>query len=125
VLVSLILIPLFAALLQLGFALYVRNTLAACAQEGARYAADADIVAQGGAAMTSAATDHATSCVGNSLPASFAQGVTSTTPIVTNSGGEQVSVVEVQIASPFPLIGLFGAGPQVLHVKADAMQEQP
>ena len=122
---SLILIPLFAALLQRGFALYVRNTLAACAQDGARYAADANIVAQGGAAMTTAATDHAASCVESSLSTAFARAITSTTPTITDSGGEQVLVVEVQIAGPFPLIGLFGAGPQVLHVKADAVQEQP
>jgi hypothetical protein len=123
--VSLILIPLFAALLQLGFALYVRNTLAACAQEGARYAADANIAAQGEAAMTNAAISHATTCVNGSLSTSCAQGITATTPAITDSGGEPVLVVEVQIASPFPLVGLFGAGPQVLHVKADAMQEQP
>jgi hypothetical protein len=123
--VCLILVPLFVALLQLGFALYVRNTLAACAQEGARYAADANLVALGGSAMTDAATSHAASCVRSSLSSSFAQGITATTPAIADSGGAPVSVVEVQIASPFPLIGLFGAGPQVLHVKADAMQEQP
>ena len=125
VLVSLILIPLFAALLQLGLALFVRNTLAACAQEGARYAADANIVAQGEATMTDTAAEHAATCVGSSLSTSFAQGITSTTPVITDSAGQPVAVVEVQIASPFPLIGFFGAGPHVLHVKADAMQEQP
>jgi hypothetical protein len=123
--VSLILVPLFLAILQLGFALYVRNTLAACAQEGARYAADEDIVLQGDSAMAGAATQRATTCVTESLPDSFAQGISASAPNITDTSGEPVSVVEVQISSPYPLVGLFGAGPHVLHAKGDALQERP
>lgn len=125
VLVSLILIPLFMAIVQLGFALYVRNTLAACAQEGARYAADEDIVLQGDATMAATATERATSCIQDSLSGSFARGVTASTPAITDGVANPVLVVEVRIASPFPLVGLFGLGSQVLHVKADALQERP
>ncbi len=124
VLVSLILVPLFAGILQLGLALYVRNTLAACAQEGARYAAAEDIVRSGNAAITNAASQRATSCVTDSLPGSFANGITASTPVL-NSGGGAVPVVEVEIASPFSLIGLLGVGSGVLHATGDAMQERP
>ncbi|HEY0869443.1 MAG TPA: TadE/TadG family type IV pilus assembly protein [Acidothermaceae bacterium] len=125
VLVSLILIPLFLAILQLGFALYVRNTLAACAQDGARYAADENIVIQGDSAMIDSATQQAMTCVKESLPDSFGGGITATVPDITDSAGVPVLVVEVRIAAPFPLVGLFGIGPQVVHAQGDAMQEQP
>lgn len=42
VLVSLLVVPLFVGLLQLGLYLYVRNTIAAAASEGAHYAAVID-----------------------------------------------------------------------------------
>jgi Flp pilus assembly protein TadG len=123
--VSLILIPLFVAILQLGFALYVRNTLAACAQDGARYAADENIVIQGDTAMTDAATQQATACVKESLPDSFAGSITAAVPDITDSAGVPVLVVEVRISAPFPVMGLFGLGPQVLHAQGDALQERP
>jgi Flp pilus assembly protein TadG len=125
VLVSLILIPLFIAILQLGVALYVRNTLAACAQDGARYAADENIVIQGDNAMTDAATQQATSCVKESLPDSFAGHITAAVPGITDSIGTPVLVVEVRISAPFPLVGLFGLGSQVLRAQGDALQERP
>ena len=125
VLVSLILIPLFMAILQLGLALYVRNTLAACAQDGARYGADANVVVQGDVAMADAATRQATRCVNESLSGSYAQQISASAPIVTDSAGDPVRVVEVRIASPLPLAGLFGLGPHVLHAQGDALQEQP
>lgn len=125
VLVSLILIPLFTAILQLGLALYVRNTLAACAQDGARYGADANVVVRGEAAMADAATRQATRCVEESLSGSYAQRISASAPTVTDSVGNPVRVVEVRIASPLPLVGLFGLGPQVLHAQGDALQEQP
>jgi len=121
----LILIPLFMAILQLGLALYVRNTLAACAQDGARYGADANVVVQGDAAMADAASRQATRCVEESLSGSYAQRISASAPTVTDSAGNPVRVVEVRIASPLPLAGLFGLGPQVLHARGDALQEQP
>lgn len=125
VLVSLILVPLFMAILQLGLTLYARNTLAACAQEGARYASAENIVLQGPDAVTAAGAARATSCVDSSLSTSFSQAVAASTPVVNDPTGGPVQVVEVQISAPMPLVGLFGIGPQWLHVKADAMQEQP
>ncbi len=124
VLVSLLLLPLFVAILQLGLALYVRNTLAACAQDGARYAADADIVAQGGSAMVTAAVDHTTTCVDQALSPAYSKGIAASTPSVLDANGVVSPVVEVRIASPIPALGMFGLGSAVLHVKADALQEQ-
>ena len=121
---TLILVPLFVAILQLGIALYVRNTLAACAQDGARYASNADIVAQGADAMSAAATASTTSCIGQSLSSSFAQHVTASAPALPDGAGGEVDVVEVRVSSPVPVIGLLGLGAQVLHVQGDAMQEQ-
>lgn len=124
VLVTLILVPLFVAILQLGLALYVRNTLAACAQDGARYAADADIVAQGSAAVSAAATDTTTSCIEQSLSSRFAQSVIGGSQTLPDAGGGQLQVVEVRVSSPVPVFGFFGLGIGALHVQGDAMQEQ-
>jgi hypothetical protein len=112
------------AILQLGLALYVRNTLAACAQDGARYGSDANVVAQGDQAMADAATRQATRCVEESLSGSYANRITASAPTVTDPAGGSVRVVEVRIASPLPLAGLFGLGPQVLHAQGDALQER-
>ena len=46
-------------------------------------------------------------------------------PLVTDSAGSPVRVVEVRITSPLPLAGLFGIGPQILRVQGDAVQELP
>ena len=120
----LVLLPMFVAILQLGLALYVRNTIAACAQEGARYGADADFVRQGPDMMTARASDRTTSCIASSVSSSFSRDVTASTPMVDGDGGS-VAVVRVQVASPLPVFGLFGLGEQVLHVQGDAVQEQP
>jgi hypothetical protein len=125
VLVMLVLLPMFVAILQLGLALYVRNTLAACAQEGARYGADADFVRQGGDVMAARAADRAASCINGSISSAFSRNVIASSPLLADGGGGQVAVVEVRVASPLPVLGLFGLGDQVLHVQGDAMQEQP
>ena len=75
--------------------------------------------------MADAATRQAARCVVESLSASYAKQITASAPIVTDSAGGSVRVVEVRIASPLPLAGLFGLGPQVLHVQGDALQERP
>ena len=42
VLVSLVLVPLVLGMMQVGLVMYVRNTLASAAHEGARYGATID-----------------------------------------------------------------------------------
>lgn len=121
----LVLLPMFVAILQFGLALYVRNTIAACAQEGARYGADADFVSQGADAMIARASERTTDCINSAISASFSRNVSASTPVLDAAGGAPVAVVEVQVASPLPAIGFFGIGDQVLHVRGDAMQETP
>lgn len=75
--------------------------------------------------MAAAAMGQATRCVDESLSQSYAQRITASAPTVTDSAGGPVRVVEVRITSPLPLAGLFGLGPQVLHVQGDALQELP
>lgn len=122
-LVMLVLVPLFAAIVQLGFTLYVRNTVAACAQEGARYGADADFVSQGGDVVVAQATQRATTCVDSSLPARYA-GAVSASPADSIVDGVAVPVVEVRIDAPVPVFGMWALGGATITVKGDALQEQ-
>jgi hypothetical protein len=121
----LVLLPMFVAILQLGLALYVRNTIAACAQEGARYGADADFVSQGADVMEARAADRTRSCIDSSVSSEFSRNVSASAPLVTDAGGAPVAVVEVRVASPVPVFGFLGLGDQVVHVRGDAMQERP
>jgi Flp pilus assembly protein TadG len=95
-LVSSLLVVLFLAILQVGVALHVRNTLVAAAAEGARYGAAADRSAVDGAAKTR-------EIIGASLPGSYAVDVTSGYQII---GG--LDTVVVQVRAPLPLLGLVG-----------------
>lgn len=96
VLVSSLLSVVFVALLQVGLALYVRNTLVACAAEGARLGARADSTPAAGVARTR-------ELVAASVSAGFAQRVTATT---TRSNG--VEVVTVEVVASMPVVGLLG-----------------
>jgi Flp pilus assembly protein TadG len=111
-LVGVLLTFLFLALLQLGLALHVRNTLAASATEGARYAANADRSPSDGAAVTR-------QLIRDSLADSFAVGVSSGTETV---GG--VPTVYVQIDARLPLVGLLGPA-RGISVRGHALEEAP
>lgn len=111
-LVGILLTALFLALLQLGLALHVRNTLAASAAEGARYGANADRSPADGAAVTRA-------LVMASLADSFAEGVTSGTERVNG-----VLTVYVQVDARLPLVGLLGL-PRAISVRGHALEEAP
>ena len=87
---------LFLAVFQVGLALHIRNTLIACAAEGARLGARADAVPEDGAT-------RARALIGDSLSPRFARGVTAD---VVETGGVQVVVVEV--LAPLPVIGPLG-----------------
>ena len=67
-LVLVVLVPVFLGILQLALVLLVRNTLAAAASEGARYAATLDRSPDDGAARTRAQIEGA-------LAARFAEDV--------------------------------------------------
>jgi Flp pilus assembly protein TadG len=127
VLVALILVPLFLAILQLGLGLYVRNTLAACAQDAARYAADEDIDIRGSDAVQQAAQAGATACIDSSLSDSFAGDITGTATISTPKGdvAGSVAAVDVEVAAPLPMVGFLSVGGLQVRVSGHALQEQP
>lgn len=110
-LVSVLLTVLFLALLQLGLALHVRNTLTASAAEGARYAANADRSPEQGAQVTR-------TLIRDSLADSFANGVTSGQETV---GG--VPTVFVQVEATLPVVGLLGL-PRGIRVRGHALDEE-
>lgn len=109
-LVTTLLTVLFLGVLQVGLALYVRNTLVACASAGARYGADADRDPGDGAV-------RARLLVSRLLSQRYASSVSSG---VEYSGG--APVVVVRVSAPLPVVGLVGpAG--VLTVSGHALRE--
>jgi Flp pilus assembly protein TadG len=111
-LVGVLLTVLFLALLQLGLALHVRNTLTAAAAEGARYAANADRTPDDGAAVTK-------QLIRDSLADSFADDVTAGTERVSGA----VTVV-IRVRARLPVIGLLGPA-RSLSVRGHAVEESP
>jgi Flp pilus assembly protein TadG len=109
-LVTILLVFLFLALMQLGLALYVRNTLVASAAEGARYGANADRTPGEGA-------QHARQLIRDALADRYANGV--------SAGYEDVAggrTVYVQVTTSLPLVGLLGPA-RALRVRGHAMEE--
>jgi Flp pilus assembly protein TadG len=109
-LVGVLLTFLFLALLQLGLALHVRNTLVASAAEGARYGANADRTPADGAAVTR-------QLIRDSLADSFAGDVTSGTETV-----DGVVTVVIRVNARLPVFGLLGP-PRAISVRGHAFEE--
>jgi Flp pilus assembly protein TadG len=110
-LVGILLTFLFLALLQLGLALHVRNTLVASAAEGARYGANADRTPADGAAVTR-------QLIRGALADSFADDVTSGEETV-----DGVSTVVIRVDARLPLFGLLGP-PRGISVRGHALEEE-
>ncbi len=112
VLVLAVLVPIFLGILQLALVLLVRNTLAAAASEGARYAATLDREPADGVARTREQVTGA-------LAARFAEDVEARRVLVEGAPG-----VEVTVRVVVPALGL--GGPAVeLTVSGHAIEEQP
>ena len=94
--VSILLTTLTLAVMQLGFALLVRNTVLDAASEGARYASLAGNSAADGVARTQELLTTA-------LGAEYAQGVSTAT--VEYLG---VTTIEIMVDAPLPLLGPLG-----------------
>lgn len=105
---------LFLGVVQLALSLHVRNTLVACAQEGARYAANADIAV--GPDPAAGAVAAARRCITTALPDDYANDVTAQ---ALDLGG--VPVVEVTVRATLPLAGPWG--PHSLTVRGHALLE--
>jgi Flp pilus assembly protein TadG len=109
-LVSVLLLTLFLGLVQLGIALHVRATLAACAAEGARAGARADRAPADAAATTR-------QLVARALPDRFAEDVTARQELVD---GTPTVVVEVRAA--LPVVGFLGPD-RMLTARGHALAE--
>lgn len=108
--VSGLLSVLFLAVFQVGLALHIRNTLIACASEGARYGARANATPQDGIART-----HR--LITASLSDQYADHVTAETAVVNG-----IAVVRLRVEAPLPILGRLGPG-RVLSVQAQAFSE--
>lgn len=100
---------LFLGVLQLGTVLHVRNTVADCASEGARYGGLADRSAADGAARTQ-------TLLRASLGQRFAGDVSAARVSV-----DGLPVVRVTVRAPLPVIGLLG--PRSLTVVGHGLVE--
>jgi Flp pilus assembly protein TadG len=106
--VMLVLVPVVLGILQVALVLFVRNTLASAASEGARLAATRDRGPEDGAALTRAQIDGAVS-------GKFAQDV---------SARQTGDTVEVTVHARVPALGL--GGPSIeLTVTGHAVEEPP
>jgi Flp pilus assembly protein TadG len=110
VLVLLVLVPFVLGIVQVALVLHVRNTLAAAAAEGARYAATADRGPAEGEAVTREQVDDA-------IAGRFARDVAVSR---TTIGGQPMVVVTVRAS--VPALGLGGPG-VALEVSGHAVEE--
>jgi Flp pilus assembly protein TadG len=110
VLVSVLLVTLFLAVVQLGLALHVRNTLVAAAAEGARYGANGDRDAADAVARTQ-------EVIASSLSPGFVGEVTAGYEDV-----DGVPTVVVQVRTTLPLVGWLGPS-RGLVVQGHALDE--
>lgn len=94
VLISLIFFPLVLGIIQLCLFLHVRNTLVACAQEGARKAANFDATLEDGRKRTY-------DCVAGALNPKFAEDIRAIPP------HGNPPAVEMRIKAVMPPLGFF------------------
>ena len=108
VLVMVVLVPVVLGILQVALVLYVHNTLASAASEGARLAATRDRGPADGAALTRAQ-------IAGAVSGKFAQDV---------SARQTGDSVEVTVHARVPALGIGGPGID-LAVTAHAVEEAP
>jgi Flp pilus assembly protein TadG len=108
VLISILLVSLFLALVQLCIILYVRNVLVSSAAEGARYGANVNLTAADAKTKTEAV-------IAREITGNITSAVTS-----SEAGG----LVQVDVSAPIPLFGLFAPAHSVtLRVTGHAVAE--
>lgn len=111
VMIMVLLVPLFLGIFQVGLVLHVRNTLTACASEGARYGANFNRDASDGVARTR-------ECIGSSLSSKWSSNVSAS---MGSSAG--VPVVVVNADTVVPALGLWGRLVDV-HTSGHAVKER-
>lgn len=110
VLVMAVLVPVFLGILQLALVLLVRNTLAAAASEGARYAATWDRGPADGVALTREQ-------ISGALASRYAEDVSARATAVSGAPG-----VEVTVRAVVPALGIGGPGVEIT-VTGHAVEE--
>jgi Flp pilus assembly protein TadG len=108
VLVMVVLVPVVLGILQVALVLFVHNTLASAASEGARLAATRDRGPADGAALTRAQ-------IAGAVSGRFAQDV---------SARQTADGVEVTVHARVPALGIGGPGIE-LTVTGHAVEEPP
>jgi hypothetical protein len=112
-LVSVLLVGLFLGIMQVAVVLHTRNVLVSAAQEGARYAANADRTPDDGALRTRQA-------IADALGTGVRDRMT-VTPLPADLS-VPVPVVGMQVSGPLPVFFL-PAGPLRLTVRGHALEE--
>ncbi|WP_323793566.1 TadE/TadG family type IV pilus assembly protein [Nocardioides sp.] len=112
VMVMVVLVPLVLGIIQVALVMHVRNTLAAAASEGARYAATQGAAPGAGVARTRSQIDTGVS-------GDFARDIVVRRVVV---GG--VPTIEVVVRARVPALGLGGPGVDLV-VAGHAVAEQP
>ena len=113
-LVSVLLVALFLMILQVGLVLHTRNVLISAAQEGARFAANADRTPAEGASRTTAA-------ISGSLGPDLAARMTVTVlPLSTTAAG--APVVGIAVRGPLPFV-FAPVGQLTIEVQGHALEE--
>lgn len=112
VLVLVVLVPLFLGILQVGLVLFVRNTMASAAAEGARLAATSDRGPAEGEALT---RDQ----IAGVVSGRFARDIEVRQVLVDGTPG-----IEVVVRATVPALGIGGPGVEV-EVTGHAVEEQP
>lgn len=110
---SVLLVTLFLGVLQLALALHTRNVLVSAAQEGARYAANADRTPADGVERTRLAIAEA---LGGRLA-----GRMEVHPLPAGSAAG-AAVVGIEVTGPLPLV-LLPATPLRVTVQGHALEE--
>ncbi|MCU1432472.1 MAG: pilus assembly protein TadE [Actinotalea sp.] len=115
-LVSVLLVALFLMIMQVGLVLHARNVMVSAAQEGARFAANADRTPADGVARTQQALRDS---LGADLVAR-----TDVTPLPAGTTPNGAPVVGIRVHGPLPF--LFAAvGPLEITVDGHAIEEGP
>ncbi|GHD88165.1 MULTISPECIES: TadE/TadG family type IV pilus assembly protein [Kocuria] len=101
-------IVLFGLILQVGFALHVRNTLIDAAAAGARYASLADRTDEDGIARTRG-------IITDTVGANYARDIS-----VSRTSVGSLPAVEIRVVSPLPVVATLGP-PRALEVSGHAV----
>jgi len=109
-LVCVVLMTLVLAVVQVGVVIHVRNTLVACAAEGARYGANADRRPVDGASRTA-------ELAAQTLAVGIADEITARQVVV-----DGVAMVEVEVQATLPLVGYIGID-EAMTVSGHAVDE--